>query len=221
MEDPKYHNLDGKVDDGTIKCTNRLLIMVVGILTVQMVLFGGLMIGILNVYEENKHTVIAISSLPWQSMANDVSAEYAVMDKHAFNTILDNTKNATNAAKLVMYQHATPIAEDVHQMSDKAKENTDLIDTMRQLIFTIQQPVTEVSKLFSHKGTMDVQEIIELMKEILKNMEKTNVQVVVNKLNDLLSPDNTNLFLSLAKDSDTGFKNINKMVRTIEKLKSI
>lgn len=221
MEDPKYHSLDGKVDDGTVKCTNRLLIMIVGILTVQMVIFGGLMIGILTVYEENKHTVVAISSLPWQSMANDVSAEYAVMDKHAFNAILDNTKNATNAAKNVMYQHATPIAEDVHQMSDKAKENADLIDTMRQLIFTIQQPVNEISKLFTHKGTMDVQVIIELMKEILENMQKTNVHDVVDKLNTLLAPDNTKLLLSLAKDSDDGFKNINKVVKTIEKLKSI
>lgn len=223
-----YKKLETKEDEGTLKCTNRLLMVIVVIMSLQFFIFGALMIGIASFYEDNKEVVVAVSSMPWQSMANTVSEEYAVMDKKAFNKILDNAKNITTNADLLVSLHATPMAEEAHEVTTKAKGNVDLVDTVRKLIFTLQKPIEEASKLVTHEETVNIKTIISIAKQLLVKMDELKMIEIADKLNKFLSKENMSLMETLAKDSDKmtkdadeTFKNINRMSEVVEKLRGI
>lgn len=223
-----YKKMETKEDNGTLKCTNRLLMIIVVIISLQFFIFGALLIGIASFYEDNKEVVVAVSSMPWQSMANTVSEEYGLMDKKAFNKILDNTKNLTTNADLLVALHATPIAEEAHEVTTKAKGNVDLIDTVRKLIFTIQKPILEASNLVDHEQTVNIKTIIDIAKKILMKMDDMKISDIAKKLDAFLSTENMSLIKTLAKDSDkltkdadVTFNNVNKIAEMLEKLRSI
>lgn len=223
-----YKKLETKEDEGTLKCTNRLLMIIVVIMSLQFFIFGALLVAIASFYEDNKEVVVAVSSMPWQSMANTVSEEYAIMDKKAFNKILDNTKNITTNADLLVSLHATPMAKEAHEVTTKAKGNVDIFDTVRKLIFTLQRPIEEASKLVTHEQTVNIQTIISIARQLLSKIDELKITEIVGKIDKFLSKENMSLIKTLTKDSDkmtkdadVTFKNINKISEVVERLRGI
>lgn len=228
-------------DDGTIKCTNRLLTMVLVAISIQTILFVGLTLGIYMAYDTHKHDLNALGAVPWGDMADDLKEQYLTMDKHAINDIIKNSKNLTNKANILIHSHGETIATDAVTITSKAAKNTDLIDTVRKIIFDVQKPVNELGKLITHDNTMDIHTLIKTIKHIssqidniqVKNIADTvlallkkllngltpealkSIETLLKQLNEALKNDNIHTIHTLAEDTDKSIKSINNFLNLI------
>lgn len=228
-------------DDGTIKCTNRLLTMILVAISIQTILFIGLALGLYMAYDTHKHDLNALGAVPWGDMADDLKEQYLTMDKHAINDIIKNSKNLTNKANILVHNHGETIATDAVTITSKAAKNTDLIDTVRKIIFDVQKPVTELGKLINHDNTVDIHTIIKTIKHLSSQMDNIQVKKIADtvlallkkimngltpdalksiekllrQLNEALKNENINTMHTLAEDTDKSIKSINSFLNLI------
>lgn len=228
-------------DDGTVKCTNRLLTLILVAISIQTILFIGLALGLYMAYDTHKHDLNALGAVPWGDMADDLKEQYLSMDKNAINDIIKNSKNLTNKANMLVHNHGDVIASDAMSITSKAAKNTDLIDVTRKILFDIQKPVKELGKLITHDNTVDIHTLIKtirhissqidnievrkladtilaLLKKILNGLTPDalkSVEQLLKQLNEALKNENINTMHTLAEDTDKSIKSINSFLNLI------
>lgn len=231
-------------DEGTVKCTNRILSLILIAISIQTILFIGLALGFYMAYDTHKSDLNALGAVPWGDMADDLKEQYLSMDKNAINDIIKNSKNLTNKANMLVHHHGETIAFDAMEITSKAAKNTDLIDVARKILFDVQKPVNEIGKLVNHENTVDIHTVVKTIKHLSLQLESIEVKQLVDtlitllkKLMDNLTPDalksietllkqlnealkneNINTMHSLAEDTDKSIKSINSFLNLIGNL---
>lgn len=232
-------------DDGTIKCTNRLLLMIFLSITIQTFITCGVGIGLYIAYDNHRSDLNELGSVPWGDMANDLKSQYLNMDKNALNDIIKNSKNITHKANLLVHTHVETLAEDVSEITGKVKDNTDLFDVARVMMYDLKKPIAEAVKLIDHKNTMDLKEMRSILKKLVTQMDAIQINKLIvliedvlqgmkdnitpetisdivnmiDKLNKAFNNKNTKLVHDLAEDADNSVKSINKLFSLFESVK--
>lgn len=232
----KYNGMSA--DDSTNKCTNRLLSMIFVAISMQTILFIGIAVGIYVAYDNHRGDLNALGDVPWGDMANDLREQYLSMDKNAINDILSNSKNLTSKANLLVHSHAEIIATDTMKITSKAADNTDLVDTVRKIIFDVQKPVDQLKLLINEENTINIKmlintikhfteqlneieikqlsdSIVKLIQKVLEGLNAEALQslnTLLNELNMALKGDNIKLVHTLAQDTDKTIHSINGLI---------
>jgi hypothetical protein len=229
-------------DDGTIKCTNRLLMLIFIAIALQTILVVGLAVGLYIAYDNHKDTFHELGAVPWGNMAQDLKSQYMNMDKDAVNEIISNSKNLTQKANLLVHMHADTVATDVNILTKKAVQNTDLIDVVRTMLYDMKKPINELVQLIDRKNTIDIQSIREmllkftskldamqlnrllgLVETLLKHLEESltpetfkEIGDIIDKIDGFMNNENSKLVHDLAEDADHSVKSINKLFSLFE-----
>lgn len=232
-------------DDGTVRCTNRLLLMIFISIAIQTIIYIGIGIGLFVVYDTHRHDINQLGSVPWGDMARDIKTTYLNMDKNAINDILTNSKNLTQKANLLIHTRGDPMLNKIDTVVAKAVRNTDLLDTAREIMYDTKKPLKEIVQLIDHSMTIDVKQIKYYLLQITKEMETIKVNKMIasiskifkqveasmtkenmdeltsflHKFNHLLSQENTKLVHDLAEDADHSVQSINRLFKLFDTVK--
>ena len=225
-------------DDSTNRCSNRLLTMIFVAISLQTILFIGVAVGLYMAYENHRGDLNALGDVPWGDMASDLREQYLSMDKNAINDILTNSKNLTSKANLLVHSHAVTIAADTMKITSKAADNTDLVDTVRKIIFDVQKPVDQLKLLINEENAVSINTLITTVKHFTEQLDEIELKqltdnivkliqkvldglnaealqslnTLLNELNLALKGENINLVHTLAQDTDKTVQSINGLI---------
>lgn len=230
-------------DDGTVKCTNRLLIMIFVSLTLQTIIAIGLGAGLYMAYDNHRDDLNQLGAVPWGAMANDLKSQYMQMDKNAVSDIMKNAKNLTEKANTLVHTHGEDISSDLNTLTTKAVRNVDMVDMVRKMMLDVNKPLSEIVKLIDHKNTVDIkklretlldfvteldalhinklillsEELVEQLKTSLSPETIQDIGEIIDKANKLMNTENSKLVHDLAADADSSVRSINKLFSIFKK----
>jgi len=170
--------------------------------------------------------------------------QYMSIDKNAINVILKNSKNLTHRANILVHTHGYKILSDIDKASSKVAKNTDLVDSVRKIVYDIQQPLTQIKNVVTYENSVDVKKtlnqvseivgkinaievnrligvVIEFLEKIMKSMSPEMVKELVfiaDKFNAFVSNDNTEKMENIVHDTDESMKSFTRIIDLFSKV---
>lgn len=226
-------------------CITRLLTIITVLISLQTISMTIIIYGIYTVYDNHRHDLKALGSVPWGEMARQISEQYMSMDKNAINNIITNSNNLTQKANLLVHTKGDKMADNFHTLSLKTLSNMDLFDITRTLLIDLKNPIHEINGLLNKDNTANIKDIIDLLRsltgklddiqlnELIKTVTdlaqklmkdlspETMAQItsIVQKVDSLINEENTKLIHDLADDADHTVQSVNKLFSIFDKNK--
>ena len=169
--DKTYFISKKRHDNSSSGCTNRLLTMILILLSVQTLMFLVLAISIYSAYENHREDLHAIGDVPWGKMAHDFHNQYKRVNPTDISAILTNTRNMTQHGNNLLHRHIENILVDTETVIGEAKDNKDIFTQARGIMFKIRKPVDNIAKLVDDDAVVDIHETIKLLRDISKKID--------------------------------------------------
>lgn len=243
--DKTYFISKKRHDNSTSGCTNRLLTMILILLSVQTLMFLVLAISIYSAYENHREDLHAIGDVPWGKMAHDFHNQYKRVNPTDISAILTNARNMTQYGNNLLHRHIENILVDTETVLGEANDNKDIFTQARGIMFKIRNTVDNIAKLVDDDAVVDIHETIKLLKDISKKIDGMDIKHLgeqilkalkrllsrvtpaqlkqihktLDNLNNIMNASNVEVLTNVLKDADEGYKNVRDFMGLFKKNK--
>lgn len=243
--DKTYFISKKRHDTSTSGCTNRLLTMILILLSVQTLMFLVLAISIYSAYENHREDLHAIGDVPWGKMAHDFHNQYKRVNPTDISAILTNARNMTTHGNNLLHRHIENILVDTEKVVGEAEDNKDIFTQARGIMFKVRKPVDNLGKLISDDAVLDIHETIKLLKDISEKIDDMDIKHLgeqilsalkrllsrvtpaqlkqihrtLGNLNNIMNASNVEVLTTVLKDADEGYRNVRDFMGLFKKTK--